>query len=88
MRQGIAAVPLLHLLACGTTRVPTTHGKMSDLSRSSSQEVELCQHKVPKDVCTRCNPQLVARFKSVGDWCPEHDVAESQCLICHPDLLQ
>jgi thiol-disulfide isomerase/thioredoxin len=82
----LAALPLIGFVACGTTQAPTKHGTMSDLSRPSSERVELCEHKVPKEVCTRCNPQMVAKFKSIGDWCPEHDVAESQCLLCHPDL--
>jgi len=34
----------------------------------------------------RCRPERAAAFKSRGDWCPEHDVAESQCLECNPDL--
>jgi thiol-disulfide isomerase/thioredoxin len=37
-------------------------------------------------VCTRCNPELVSRFKAVKDWCGEHGVPESQCFECHPDL--
>jgi len=37
-------------------------------------------------VCTRHHPEKVEDFKRVGDWCPEHDVPESQCLLCHPDL--
>jgi thiol-disulfide isomerase/thioredoxin len=41
---------------------------------------------VPKEVCTRCNPGLVDRFKAAKDWCVEHAVPESQCFECHPDL--
>jgi thiol-disulfide isomerase/thioredoxin len=82
----IAALPLLHLFACGTTQAPTKHGTMTDLSRSSSENVQLCAHKVPKETCVRCNPQLVENFKKAGDWCAEHSVPESQCLICHPGL--
>lgn len=49
-------------------------------------EVKLCEHRVPAELCTRCNPELAAVFKSQGDWCHEHGVPESQCLQCNPDL--
>lgn len=39
-------------------------------------------HDVPEALCTRCNSQLVAAFKAEGDWCHEHGLPESQCLIC------
>lgn len=48
--------------------------------------VPLCSHKVPAAVCARCHPELVAKFKEGGDWCPPHHRPESQCLLCHPDL--
>jgi thiol-disulfide isomerase/thioredoxin len=41
---------------------------------------------VPREVCARCNPALVPKFKAAGDWCAEHDTPESQCFACHPDL--
>jgi thiol-disulfide isomerase/thioredoxin len=37
-------------------------------------------------VCTRCHPELAARFKAAHDWCGDHGVPESQCFACHPDL--
>jgi hypothetical protein len=43
------------------------------------------EHGVPEEVCTRCNPKLVADFKAKGDWCKEHDCPESQCFKCHPE---
>lgn len=49
-------------------------------------EVKLCEHRVPADLCTQCNPELIAVFKSQGDWCSEHGVPESQCLKCNPGL--
>ncbi len=48
--------------------------------------VKLCEHGVPAELCTRCNPELVAVFKDQGDWCDEHGVPESQCLRCNPKL--
>jgi thiol-disulfide isomerase/thioredoxin len=86
------AVILISILAaCGgapTRGAPSAaegHGKLSDLSRVEGQVV-LCDHKVPADVCTRHHPELRAKFEKVGDWCKPHDVPESQCLTCHPDL--
>jgi hypothetical protein len=39
-------------------------------------------HDVAEALCTRCNPVLIAAFKAEGDWCAEHGLPESQCLIC------
>jgi len=50
--------------------------------------VEKCEHGVKKNICTRCQPKLKAVFKSKGDWCDEHERAESQCAICHPELIK
>lgn len=60
-------------------------GTISNLSMVEGTPV-LCDHQVPEKTCSRHHPELVARFKKVGDWCPEHDVPESQCLKCHPGL--
>jgi cobalt-zinc-cadmium efflux system membrane fusion protein len=46
----------------------------------------LCSHRVPAELCTRCNPDLVPVFREQGDWCAEHGVPESQCLACNPGL--
>jgi cobalt-zinc-cadmium efflux system membrane fusion protein len=48
--------------------------------------VKLCEHGVPADLCTQCNPDLVPVFKEQGDWCAEHGVPQSQCLKCNPKL--
>ena len=47
---------------------------------------KLCEHGVPADQCTKCNPDLIAVFKEMGDWCNEHGVPESQCRQCNPNL--
>ncbi|MCY1033034.1 hypothetical protein OV207_16300 [Corallococcus sp. BB11-1] len=47
-----------------------------------------CEHGVQKALCSRCNPKLSAVYKSKGDWCPEHERAESQCVICNPKLAE
>lgn len=45
-------------------------------------------HGVPESVCTRCNSNLVAKFKAANDWCAEHGLPESQCTLCHPDVRE
>jgi thiol-disulfide isomerase/thioredoxin len=83
------ALPLIVLaLGCeASTSAPPSapHGTLSNLSTVEGPIV-LCDHRVPEAVCTRHHPELVPNFKKVGDWCKEHDVAESQCLVCNPDL--
>ncbi len=55
-------------------------------SAASADGPKLCQHGVPAELCTRCNPELAEVFKAKGDWCNEHGVPESQCLKCNPNL--
>lgn len=74
--------------ACSSPQVappPPAHGTMSTLSHVEGQ-VPMCEHEVPRTVCARCRPELVADFKKVNDWCAEHDRPESQCHLCHADL--
>lgn len=70
------------LLGCGGAR----HGRVSALSAHAGDYGDLCEHRVPAEVCTRCEPSRAAQFKKVGDWCAPHKVPESQCFPCHPDL--
>ncbi|MFT7583227.1 MAG: cobalt-zinc-cadmium efflux system membrane fusion protein, partial [Myxococcota bacterium] len=60
------------------------HGVMSE--RTAASDARLCEHGVPGDVCVRCHAHLTDEFKATGDWCPGHDVPESQCFACHPGL--
>ena len=62
------------------------HGRFSALSVNTQNIGQLCEHKVPIDVCTRCDPKKADAFKKVGDWCTPHKVPESQCFPCHPEL--
>lgn len=82
--SALLAVFLVHLAACATPAAQ--HGTITTMSAASSHDAPRCQHEVPSEVCTRCNPHLVPKFKAAKDWCVEHDVAESQCLACNPDL--
>jgi thiol-disulfide isomerase/thioredoxin len=72
--------------SCAASTQPVTHGRITTLSAASSADAVRCRHRVPQEVCTQCNPQLVGKFKAAKDWCPEHGVPESQCFECHPDL--
>jgi cobalt-zinc-cadmium efflux system membrane fusion protein len=35
-------------------------------------------------MCTKCHPELSAKFKAEGDWCEEHGYPESVCPVCNP----
>jgi thiol-disulfide isomerase/thioredoxin len=85
----VSAAFSLAFVACAAQKASTglrQHGTLSSLSVASSEQATFCEHRVPSEVCTRCNPHLIARFKAANDWCGEHDVPESQCYACHPDL--
>jgi thiol-disulfide isomerase/thioredoxin len=77
-----ALLTVAPLTACGSA----PHGRVSALSANAAESSELCQHRVPASVCTRCEPKREAVFKAVNDWCDPHGVPESQCHECHPDL--
>ena len=42
------------------------------------------KNDVPKDRDTQENPALIPGLKKSGDWCKEHDCAESICRKCDP----
>ncbi|HSN91000.1 MAG TPA: hypothetical protein VLS93_07205 [Anaeromyxobacteraceae bacterium] len=62
--------------------------KPAGTSPSSSARQATCGHGVRKSLCARCNPKLAAVYKAKGDWCPEHERPESQCVLCHPELAK
>jgi cobalt-zinc-cadmium efflux system membrane fusion protein len=41
-------------------------------------------HALPESMCTKCNPELLEKFKGAGDWCQEHGFPESACPVCNP----
>jgi thiol-disulfide isomerase/thioredoxin len=86
MPSRISLYVLLAVTACASAAREPQHGKMSTLSAAKTADAEMCDHRVPAEVCTRHHPELVAQFKAAGDWCAEHGVPESQCYACHPDL--
>ena len=78
--QRIAIVCCLFLGACATTH---------DAARApvAANPSDLCIHGVACETCVKCHPELAAKFKAAGDWCPEHGLPESQCAICHPERV-
>jgi cobalt-zinc-cadmium efflux system membrane fusion protein len=52
---------------------------------AAPEAAKLCEHGVPADQCTRCDPELAAVFREMGDWC-EHDLPRSHCRQCNPGL--
>ncbi len=82
----IALVVAVVALAALPLRAEETRG--SDKGQPAAVVAEKCEHGVKKSICTRCNPKLDAVFKARNDWCAEHALAESQCVICHPDLAK
>jgi len=79
---------VLAATGCASSRAASepAHGELSSLSTASRPDAAFCEHRVPQEVCTRCNPSLIPRFKAAKDWCGEHGIPESQCFECHPDL--
>lgn len=52
----------------------------------SASEPKLCEHEVPSELCTKCNPDLIEVYKATDDWCDEHGLPESHCRECNPKL--
>jgi cobalt-zinc-cadmium efflux system membrane fusion protein len=42
------------------------------------------EHGLPESMCTKCHPDLIAKFKAAGDWCNEHGYPDSVCPRCNP----
>jgi cobalt-zinc-cadmium efflux system membrane fusion protein len=55
-------------------------------AHAGAAAVKLCEHRVPAELCTQCNPDLIPVFQADGDWCEEHAVPMSQCLKHNPNL--
>jgi cobalt-zinc-cadmium efflux system membrane fusion protein len=69
-----------------TAAAPTVPAAQAAATEQQPSAPELCEHGVPADICTKCNPDLAAAYKDMGDWCDEHGVPESHCLKCNPKL--
>ncbi|MCY1043683.1 efflux RND transporter periplasmic adaptor subunit [Corallococcus sp. bb12-1] len=88
----VAPALLLVIFGAGCAKEPrsapaevaSTTGAGAPSASAQPAQVKLCQHGVPAELCTRCNPEFEEVFKAQGDWCAEHGVPESQCLQCNP----
>jgi thiol-disulfide isomerase/thioredoxin len=78
----IAALFPIALWACATTGTP-----LRPRAPVAANPNDRCLHGVACETCVKCHPELAATFKAAGDWCPKHDVPESQCGICHPEVV-
>lgn len=86
----LAFVAVAAVLALGCDKkAPAAAGATAAKPKPEAAENKapaLCDHGVPADQCTRCNPELAETFKALGDWCDEHGVPESHCRECNPRL--
>jgi cobalt-zinc-cadmium efflux system membrane fusion protein len=53
---------------------------------NEAQALKLCEHGVPAELCTKCDPDLIDVYKAQDDWCEAHGLPESHCRQCNPDL--
>lgn len=86
LRVGAVVFALL-AAACTDARPPSAVASSEEATASDAPAAPaLCEHKVPEDLCTKCNPDLVDVFKAQGDWCDVHSVPKSHCRECDPNL--
>jgi hypothetical protein len=89
-KYAVVLVTSITALACfGCSKAPDQAPASTPVKQDSAHHGNdgwWCdEHGVPEEVCTRCDPALVAKFKAEGDWCQQHDRPDSQCFICHPE---
>jgi thiol-disulfide isomerase/thioredoxin len=75
------------LLSLALAACATTHQSARPQVPVASNPNDRCVHGVACETCVKCHPELAAKFKAAGDWCPEHGLPESQDPICHPELV-
>jgi len=84
-RVGALVVALLGA-ACTDARPPSAVASSEAAPATDIAAPVLCEHQVPRDLCTKCSPDLVDVFKAQGDWCDEHGLPKSHCRECDPNL--
>jgi cobalt-zinc-cadmium efflux system membrane fusion protein len=76
---------LLVLVGCGPDVADPEQEPIGDPAPVGSAPADWCAgHGLPESKCTKCNPELVAGFRTAGDWCDEHGFPESVCPVCNP----
>ena len=78
--------------AAPAARAPAEHDEHDDAHEGAARAAEAdpwCnEHAAPEAMCTKCRPQLIARFIQAGDYCREHGYPESVCPYCHPEKVK
>lgn len=78
---------ILFLVAAtvGCDQTNPAGGDPEPISRDGADHGLWCkEHGLPESFCTKCHPELTAKYKEAGDWCAEHSYPESACPICNP----
>lgn len=87
LRARATIIVLLAALTTGAIETSTSPRTASaEVPKSELAAVQLCEHGVPGELCTKCTPDLAAAFKEMGDWCDRHGLPLSQCTQCNPGL--
>lgn len=96
----IGLVALAVLLLSGTSCTKETQPAVAERSSTppvadadhppapaeEARAVKLCEHGVPAELCTKCDPDLIDVYKAQDDWCEAHGLPESHCRQCNPGL--
>ena len=85
---GLLIVLVLSLVAACEQRSEAPRSAASEPAPPavSPPALDRCEHGMPPQICSKCNPALAAVYQAKGDWCPEHGFPESLCPICNPDV--
>lgn len=93
MRARLGPAALAALLLWGTagcnrdkTPAPAAQRAATPEEAKAPAPVKLCEHGVPAELCTKCDPDLIDVFKAQDDWCEEHGLPLSHCKVHDPTL--
>ena len=74
-----------HAAQATTTHTEVPAGNAASTAARVADLSDWCgEHGLPESMCTKCHPELIAKFKAAGDWCDEHGFPESVCPQCNP----
>ncbi|MBZ4397005.1 efflux RND transporter periplasmic adaptor subunit [Myxococcus sp. AS-1-15] len=93
MGPRIGLLALAGLLVLGASCTKSSQPEVAKSTTSDAgppspeaRAVTLCEHGVPSELCTKCDPDLVDVYKAQDDWCDAHGLPESHCRQCNPSL--
>lgn len=84
MNLRIAHSALIVLFAFGCEEAPPER-TTPPVRVEAKSSTGVCEHGLPQDLCTKCNPALGHVFQAKGDWCEDHGFPQSICPVCDPD---